>query len=109
MKTQLHSVKKKRGRTPKDAPYAKIAPHLWAFRAMMNAEGWHVDVTRMAYDRLYGYQRLELGHTSRHDDLRSLSVRLFTLYQTDEPTYRLSTTHITHAPFRTQQYPPRFS
>ncbi len=64
-----------------DVPFGKAAPRLQLFHALMQVQGWHVDVPRMLYDRVYACERLALAHTGSDDALRALSVELFGQYQ----------------------------
>jgi hypothetical protein len=64
-----------------DVPFGKVVPRLQLFWALMQAQGWHVDMQRMLYDRVYACERLALAHTCADDALRALSVKLFGQYQ----------------------------
>ena len=50
---------------------------LLRFRSMMAAEGQHVHLTRLCYDRLYAYERIAVAHASGHEELRRLALELF--------------------------------
>ena len=60
-----------------DVPVSRLA----AFRDLMAAEGWPVDLPRMCHDRLYAYERMALGHTSASRRLRAAAVTLFADYE----------------------------
>lgn len=64
-----------------NVPFGEVAPRLLLFRALMKAQGGHVDMQRMLYDRVYACDRLALAHTCADDALRALSVELFEQYQ----------------------------
>lgn len=50
------------------------------FRSLMALEGQSVQLARMAYDRLYAYDRIAAAHASGHDPLRRLALELFQAY-----------------------------
>lgn len=53
---------------------------LLQFRLLMAQEGQSVQVARMAYDRLYAYDRIAAAHACAHDPLRRLALELFQAY-----------------------------
>lgn len=50
------------------------------FRSLMALEGQSVQLARMAYDRLYAYERIAAAHASAHDPLRRVALELFQAY-----------------------------
>jgi hypothetical protein len=53
---------------------------LLRFKSLMAAEGQHVHLARLCYDRLYAYERFAAAHASGSDDLRRLALELFQIH-----------------------------
>jgi hypothetical protein len=53
---------------------------LLRFKSLMTAEGQHVHLARLCYDRLYAYERFAAAHAGGSDDLRRLSLELFQIH-----------------------------
>ncbi len=53
---------------------------LLRFKSLMAADGQHVHLARLCYDKLYAYERIAAAHASASDDLRRLALELFQIY-----------------------------
>jgi hypothetical protein len=53
---------------------------LLRFRSLMAADGQHVHLARLCYDKLYAYERIAAAHASGSEDLRRLALELFQIY-----------------------------
>jgi len=53
---------------------------LLRFKSLMAADGQHVHLARLCYDKLYAYERIAAAHASASEDLRRLALELFQIY-----------------------------
>ena len=53
---------------------------LLRFKSLMAADGQHVHLARLCYDKLYAYERIAAAHASSSEDLRRLALELFQIY-----------------------------